>query len=348
MRVYAGLDVSLKTTQICVVDVDGKVFWRGVSPSDPVSIHLALARHLPDLERCVLETGSTSPWLANGLRELGVPVVVADARLAHPILKTMRNKTDRNDARVLADLARTNMFRAVYVKPRQAQELRAALVGRQQLVEVSTDLKNAIRGLLKPFGLIPGKGSGQVFVRLVREKLEGAPALSAVIEPLLAALTAVRKQLAGTTKLLLNFARGNAICRRLMTMPGVGALVAVAYLSTVCEPARFGKSRDVGAHLGLTSRRQQSGEVDVQGRITAKGDELLRSLLYEAAGVMLFRWTGKCALKEWAARLVPVKGTGKARVALARKMAVVLHEMWEHGLNFDPKGKPAQPAAHAA
>jgi transposase len=347
MRVYAGLDVSLKTTHICVVGEDAKIVWRGVSASDPVSIHAALERFLPQLERCALETGSTSPWLASGLNDLGVPAVCVDARHAKPVLAQLRNKTDRNDARVLADLARTRLFRQVYVKPRQAQELRAALAARQQLAEAAATLKNTIRGLLKPFGLIPGKGSGQVFVALVREKLVGEPALSGLIEPLLAAMAAVRKELARSTRALLTFARTNPTCRLLMSMPGVGTLVAVGYLCTVCEPARFGKSRNVGAHLGLTSRRNQSGEVDIRGKISHCGDRLMRSYLYEAARVMLFRWRGTCALKEWAARMIPAKGVKKACVALARKMAVVLHEMWEHGLPFDPKGRPA-PAATAA
>ena len=143
----------------------------------------------------------------------------------------------------------------------------------------------------------------------------------------------------------MDFARGNQTCRLLMTMPGIGVLVAVAYFATVCDPARFGKSRNVGAHFGLTSRRTQSGEVDIRGRISRHGDELMRHYLYEAAGVMLFRWRGCCALKDWAGRLVQSKGVKKARVALARKMAVVLHEMWEHGLAFAPKGRPAALAA---
>jgi transposase len=348
MQVYAGLDVSLKTTHICVMGDDAKIVWRGVCASDPMSIHAALERFLPDLVRCALETGSTSPWLTNGLRQLGVPAVCVDARHAKPVLAQLRNKTDRNDARVLADLARTLLFRQVYVKPRQAQELRAALAARQQLVEAAATLKNTIRGLLKPFGLIPGKGSGQVFVGLVREKLAGEAALAAVIEPLLAAMAAVRQELARATKALLTFARTDKTCRLLMSMPGIGALVAVAYLCTVCEPARFGKSRNVGAHLGLTSRRNQSGEVDLRGKISHCGDGLMRSYLYEAARVMLFRWRGSCALKDWAARMIPAKGVKKACVALARKMAVVLHEMWEHGLDFDAQGRPAQPAAAAA
>jgi len=348
MQVYAGLDISLKTAHICVVGEDAKIVWRGVCASDPVSIHAALERFLPDLVRCALETGATSPWLTNGLRQLGVPAVCVDARHAKPVLAQLRNKTDRNDARVLADLARTQLFREVYVKPRPMQELRAALAARQQLVEAAATLKNTIRGLLKPFGLVAGKGSGQVFVRLVREKLVGEAALAAVIEPLLAAMTAVRKELARTTRTLLAFARGDKTCRLLMTMPGVGALVAVTYLCTVCEPGRFGKSRNVGAHVGLTSRRNQSGEVDIRGRISHCGDNLLRSYLYEAARVMLFRWSGACALKDWAARMIPAKGVKKACVALARKIAVVLHEMWEHGVAFDPKGRPLQPAAKAA
>jgi transposase len=355
MRYYAGLDVSLKTTHVCIVEADGKIVWRGVCASDPACIHAALSKFLADLERCVLETGSTSPWLTSGLRDLGVRAVCVDARHARPIMKTQRNKTDRNDARLLADLARTGMFREVYVKPRSAQELRSALAARQQLVEAATALKNTIRGLLKPFGLVPGKGSGTVFVRLVREKLAGEAGLTLVIEPLLAAMAAVRKELARATKALLTFARSNPNCRRFMTMPGVGALVAVAFLATVCEAGRFSKSRDVGAHLGLTPRRNQSGEVDIRGRISHCGDALMRAYLYEAAGVMLFRWRGVCALKDWAARMIPTKGVKKVRVALARKMAVVLHEMWEHdqvfdpkGKAFDPKGRDAQPLARAA
>jgi len=238
------------------------------------------------------------------------------------------NKTDANDAYGLAQIVRTGWFREVEVKSLESHKLRLLLAARSKMVTMRTMLYCQIRGLLKTFGVVLPAGKGNSFERLVLKSIPGDGSVMMVVKSLLATwnhlLTEVRK----LDRAIVKTAAVSPICRRLMTVPGIGATTAVAYLATIDRPQRFAKSRNVGAYLGLTPRRYQSGEVDLAGRISKCGDRMMRSLLFEAAGVLLFRNKHGSRLRDWGLRLARRVGSAKARVAVARKLAVLLHRIW--------------------
>jgi transposase len=238
---------------------------------------------------------------------------------------------------------RTGWYREVAVKSVDSQLIRSMLTARAQLVRMRVDLANQIRGVLKPFGLVAGKGGGQPFIARVRALVAGGP-LEQVAEALLAAWEAVGSQVAALSRRLIAMARQDQAVRRLMTAPGVGTLVALTYVSVIDDPERFARSSSVGAYLGLTPRRYQSGEEDHTGHISRCGDRLLRSYLFEAAGVILHRVSKWSALKAWGTRLAKRIGTKKATVAVARKLSVILHRMLRDGSEFRWSAREAQPA----
>ncbi len=243
------------------------------------------------------------------------------------------NKSDRNDARGLAQIVRTGWYREVIVKSFDSQLIRSLLTTRAQLVRMRVDLANQIRGVLKPFGLIAGNGGGQAFANRVRALVANGP-LQIVAEALLAAWQAISSQIAILTRRLIGMARQDQAVKRLMTTPGVGTLVALTYVSVIDQPGRFAKSSSVGAYLGLTPRRFQSGEEDYTGHISRCGDRLLRTYLFEAAGIILHRVSRWSALKAWGTRLAKRIGSKKATVAIARKLAVILHRLLRGGTEF--------------
>ena len=334
MKHYVGLDVSMEETMVCVMEGSGEAVFKGSVSSTPEAIADLLRRKAPHAERVVLEAGSLSTWHWHGLRALGFPVVCVDARHARAALSMRVNKTDANDAEGLAHLARTGWCREVRVKSMASHHDRSLLAAREQLGKTKRDLENQMRGLMKTFGLLVGKVSGGRFEGRVRELLAEVPALCDVIEPLLAARAAVRRECDRLTKRVMDLARDSATCRLLMRHPGIGAINALAFVSTIDDPRRFAKSANVGAYLGLTPRRYQSGEVDRTGRISKCGDAMVRSLLFEAANVLLTRVTKWCPLKAWGMRLMKRIGAKKAKVAVARKMAVTLHRMWMDNADF--------------
>jgi transposase len=340
---YVGLDVSLSQTSICVIDVNGKTLWQGKCASTPAALAAAIRTKAPGAVRIGLESGPLSSWHWHELRNLGLPVVCLDARHAKAALSLQLNKTDQNDARGLAQIVRTGWFREVAVKSVDSQLLRSLLTTRAQLVRMRVDLANQIRGVLKPFGLVAGKGGGRAFMDRVRSLVADGP-LQEVAEALLSAWQAVSSQVAVLSKRLIAIARQDAAVKRLMTAPGVGTLVALAYVSIIDAPERFANSSRVGAYVGLTPRRFQSGEEDYSGRISRCGDKLLRTYLFEAAGIILNRVSKWSALKAWGMRLAKRAGTRKATVAVARKLAVILHSMLRDGTEFRWSAKQAQPA----
>ena len=268
------------------------------------------------------------------LRALELPVVCLDARHARAALSLQINKSDANDADGLAQIVRTGWYREVEVKSVESHLVRATLGVRKQLVGMRTEMINQIRGLMKIFGLILPKGSGARFEASVRARSAEKAELGLVIEPLLAAWRALDHQVAALERQLVRRARRHEVCHRLMTVPGVGPLTALAFVTTVDDPTRFRRSSSVGAYLGLTPRRHQSGERDVSGRISKCGDRLTRSYLFEAANVLLTRVERWSSLKAWALRLAKRSGAKKAKVALARKLAVLLHRLWQDGTTF--------------
>ncbi len=323
-----GLDVSQKTTAICVLDGGGARIWRGVCATDPSEIEAAVRRHAGDDASIGVETGAMTPWLVHELRDRGLKVICLDARHARAALKMQINKTDENDAEGLAQIVRTGWYRSVHVKSLDAHRARALLGARAQLVGMRTRLSNNIRGILKTFGVLPGGVRGMRFDHRVEAKLAERPDLEPIITPILTIWRSLREQIAAFDKIIRTIVKESPACRLLMSVPGIGPLTGLAYVSTVEDPQRFRSSRSVGAHFGLTPRQYQSGEIDRSGRISRCGDSLARTLMYEAAVVILTRLKRPCSLKTWALAIARRSGAGKARVALARKLTVILHSIW--------------------
>ena len=334
MELYVGMDVSLKETSICVVDDDGKIVCEGTVISQPEALAEFIKTNAVKAKRIGLETGPTTTWLWHELRRLGLPVICIDARHAKAALSLQINKSDRNDAVGLARIMQTGWYKEVQVKNLACHEVRAVLNSRAQLVKIKRDLENEIRGLLKNLGLVIGKAGGNVFRRRVEDLVGEQLLLQEAIRPLLAVREIVRREIADLYRKLLTLARTEEESRRLMTVPGVGPITALAFRSAIDEPTRFQRSRSVGAYFGLTPRRHASGEVDWSGRISKCGDGMVRSYLFEAAGVLLTRVPQWCKLKAWGHRLWKRIGFKKAKVAVARKLAVILHRMWRDGTDF--------------
>jgi transposase len=334
MQTYVGLDVSLKQTAVCVVDATGKIKREGMVASDPDALADFVKRHAPHVMRIGLETGATSTWLWTELKERGLPVICIDARHAKAALKMQINKSDRNDAVGIARIMQCGWYKEVRVKDLDSHAVRALLASRALLVELKRDLENQIRGLLKNFGLVIGRAKLNTFTVRANELIDRKPELAVAVEPLLKAREAIAHQIEKLDRKVLHMARNEPQVRRFMTVPGVGPITALCYMATIDDPARFSKSRSVGAYVGLTTRRYASGETDHSGRISKCGDEMLRSYLYEAANVLLTRVTKWSALKAWGMRIAKRRSLSKAKVAVARKLAVILHRMWVDGTEF--------------
>jgi len=335
MEYYIGLDVSLKQTSICVVDQTGSVVREGVIDSDPEAIAAFVRSKAPGAVRIGIETGPTATWLWTELKRLGLPVICIDARHAKAVLKMQINKSDRNDAAGIARIMQTGWFKEVRVKDLDSHSVRALLASRALLVKIKRDLENQVRGLLKNLGLVIGRAKFNVFAVRAEELIEGRPELVAAVRPLLEARQAIEQQVDGLDRKVLKLSRRDAQVRRFMTAPGIGPITALCFKATIDDPARFKRSRSVGAYVGLTSRRHASGEVDWSGRISKCGDAMLRMYLFEAAGVLLTRVPKWSALKAWGTRLIKRNGLRKAKVAVARKLAVILHRMWIEGTEFN-------------
>jgi transposase len=334
MEHHAGIDVSLELSSVCVVDATGRIVREAKVASEPETL-IAWFRGLGvEVARVGLEAGPLSQWLYAAMREAGLAVELLETRHVRDAFRAMPVKTDRKDARGIAQLMRLGWFRPVHCKSLPAQETRALLTARKLLQTKRLDVEMSLRGVLRGFGLKVGPTTARSFPIRVRELVEGHPTLTAVAEALLAARDALGEQLRGLEKRLRDQAREDGRVRLLMTAPGVGAIVALTFVAAIDDPGRFRSSKAVGAHFGLTPRRYQSGETDVTGRISKIGDAGVRTLLYEAANIVLTRPVKGSALKGWAARIAARAGMRKAKVALARKLAVVLHRMLADGTPF--------------
>ena len=334
MKYYAGLDVSLEETTICVIDETGRIVKETRAASDPEALVEALKKAGLPLERIGLEACSLAAWLHEGLREAGLPTVCIETRQANAAMKTMPVKTDRNDARALAQIMRTGWFRQVHVKSRPCRLWRSALVARRTVLNEMRSIENVVRAILREAGIKLGTPSRTAFADRVREMAASDPLVTELVEPLLSVLATMLAEFARMTKRILAIVRREPVCRRLMSVPGVGPITALAFRATIDDPSRFRHARDVGAHLGLTPSRYQSGETDVTGRISRCGDELARTALYEAAHSLLTRSKAWSSLKAWGMNVARRRGMARARVAVARKLAVVLHCMWSEGTDF--------------
>ena len=336
MSLYVGLDVSQKETEICVIDEEGRRIWRGRCPTRPESIAQVLQRHAPEPTRVGMETGPLAIWLWHSLRALDVPVDCLHARHVAAALSLQVNKTDANDAHGIAQVVRSGWYRPVVVKSLQSCRVRAVLSARHQLVTMRTSLYNQIRGLLKTFGVVLAPGKGATFETAVLAGCPTDPLVRAAIAALLAAWRVAGERKRALELQLVRLARGSDTCRRMVTVPGVGAITALTFLTAIDDPERFRRSSDVGAFLGLTPRRYQSGEVDLAGRISKAGDRPARSLLFEAANALMTRVRHESSLRTWGLKLSAKIGSRRAKTAVARKLAVILHRIWVDGTEFDP------------
>ncbi|MFN9712068.1 MAG: IS110 family transposase [Alphaproteobacteria bacterium] len=335
MEVYVGLDVSDKSTHLCVVDGSGATVWSGACATDPEVIARTLKARAAGLVRVILETGPLSTFLYHGLFERAVPVVCVCARHAKGVLSARINKSDPHDAEGLAQMARTGWFKQVRIKAEATHMDRARLKIREQLILSRQAVAGQLRGLLKLFGLrlgqvtTPGKRRERLRMLFARR-----PELEPIMAPLIESLEALEAQIARTTKQLAAQAAADPVTQRLMTAPGVGPITALVFKSSIEDPERFSRGEDAGAFAGLAPRRNQSGERDVKGRISRAGDPMLRRALYEAANVLIGRVRRPCALRDWGRKLAETKGTKRARVAVARKLAVLLHRLWLSETDF--------------
>jgi len=333
MDYFAGLDVSVKDTSVCIVDDAGKIVREVKVGSEPAALLAVLRNPAYHFRRIGLEAGPLSQWLFSALAEADLPVICVETRHMRAVLKAQINKTDRNDARGIAQMMRVGLYRPVHVKTLRSQKLRMLLTHRKLLQAKAIAVENDLRATLRNFGLKVGVVGAVKFEMRIKELIENFPDLVALVEPLLVVRRVLREQISILHRRVLAAVRNDEVCRRLMTTPGVGPVVALTYRATVDVPARFRKSKSVGAVFGLTPARDQSGERDHPGAISRCGDEMMRVMLYEAAQSMLRskKWSW---LKAWAMQIARRRGMKKAIVALARRLAVIMHRIWVDGTEF--------------
>ena len=331
---FAGLDVSVKETSVCIVDDTGRIVREAKVASEPEALLAVLKNPAYHIKRIGLEAGPLSQWLYSALAEAGLPVICVETRHMRAVLKAQINKTDRNDARGIAQMMRVGLYRPVHVKTLRSQKLRMLLTHRKLLQSKAIAIENDLRSTLRNFGLKVGMVGAVKFEGRIKELVENLPDLATLAEPLIIVRRVLHEQLGILHRRLLDIVRNDDVCRRLMTVPGVGPVVALTYRATVDVPARFKNSKAVGASFGLTPSRHQSGESDRPGAISRCGDEMMRVMLYEAAQVMLTRTNKWSWLKAWAMKIARHRGMKKAIVALARRLAVIMHRMWVDGTEF--------------
>ncbi len=335
MDYFVGLDISLRSCALCIVDTKGNVLLERELACEVNDITECLSEFEFPIERVGLEAGTMSQHLYFGLQAAGFDVVCMEARQVNAALSAMRNKTDKNDARGIAHVLRTGWFSPVHMKSREAHGLRALLSTRKALLKKTMDLANETRGLLKIFGIrLPKSVSHGSFDGIVRPIIEMDDVLAHALVPLLDARVALYQQYLELDRRVKRAASHDEVCLRLMTVPGVGPIAALTFKAAVDDPTRFKRSRTVGAHFGLTPRRYQSGEHDNPGRISKAGDSDVRAALYAAGNALLMRSMAQSQIKSWGMRLMRTKGRRRAVVAVARKLAVLLHRMWIDGTEF--------------
>jgi transposase len=335
MKYFTGIDVSLRSVSICVVDDAGTVHYEAKVAAEIDMIVATLRRFSEQIRQIGFEAGALTQYLSYGLSQAGYEVVCMEARQVAASLAAMRNKTDRNDARGLAQILRTGWYRTVHVKSIESHQVRALLSSRKMVLTKCIDLENELRGLLKVFGvrLPPRVGHGG-FDEIVRPKVLALPELTKCLLPLLDARVVLYRTYLQLDNAVRGMAHHDPVCQRLMSVPGVGPVTSLTFKTAVDEPTRFRSSRTVAAHFGLTPRRYQSGERDNPGRISKAGDPTVRQALYGAAHALMTRSNAWSVLKAWGVRLAKTRGHRRAVIAVARKLAVILHRMWINDTDF--------------
>lgn len=337
MKLDAALDTSATTTAICVMNSrDGTIVLETIVPTDPDAIFRALEPYAARLHLVGHEATSWSAWLHRELEVRGIPMVLLETHHAARMLEAQRNKTDKNDARGLAQLVRSGWFKPVHAKSDGANRMKLLLAHRRTLKRKLLDIENEVRQSLKMFGLMVGprvqRGS---FCTRVRNLVAGDPLLEVLTESMTACWQVLWDEYRKLHKLLVQLVGQEELCRRWCEIPGVGPVAAMTFMAAVDDPRRFGKSKTLGAHFGLTPRREQSGtSVDRAGHVSRRGDGEVRTVLYEAASGMLTRSKQHSTLKAWGMRISAKRGHKRAVVAIARKLAVIMHRMWIDGSTF--------------
>jgi transposase len=342
MEHYAGIDVSLECSSVCVVDASGKIVREGKVASEPDAL-IGWFRSLGyELSRIGLEAGPLSQWLFAAMREARLAVELLETRHVHKAFEAMPVKSDRNDARGIAQLMRLGWFRPVHCKSIAAQEIRAMLTARKLVQSKLLDIENSLRGILRGFGLKVGKITPTNFAGRIEALVKGHPNLQAIGEALLRVRAVLLAEFNGFEKRVRAMSRLHAQARLLMSTPAVGPIISLTFACAIDDPARFTSSKQAGPHFGLTPKKYQSGETDYTGRISKLGDASAREALYEAAHIMLTKPIKGCsALKSWAMRIARRAGMNKAKVALARKLAVIMLRMLKDDVPFNPAAKAA-------
>jgi transposase len=341
MNHYAGIDVSLECSSVCVVDASGQIVREVEVASEPEAL-LSWFRSLGfGVARIGLEAGPLSQWLYAALRDASFAVELLETRHVRDAFKAMPVKTDRKDAQGIAQLMRLGWFRPVHCKSIEAQEVRAILGARKLVQSKLHDIEMNLRGTLRGFGLKVGRTTPNRFAARVTELVEGQPTLQVIATSLLAVHAVLLREFKGFEKRVRIMARQDERVRLLMSTPGVGALVGLTYVSAIDDPERFKSSKQAGAHFGMTPKKYQSGQTDITGRISKIGDKAVRTALYEAAHIILTKPVKGGTLKSWAARLAKRVGMNKAKVALARKLAVIMHRMLVDRTPFNPAAAAA-------
>lgn len=347
MDCFAGLDVSIDETAICVVNEAGKVMMTASVPTDPESIAAALAPYRRQLQRVGHEAGALAPWLQPGLREAGLPAICLETRHVRAAMAAQRNKTDAADALGIAHILRTGWFRTAHIKTEACYRVRLLLIQRRNLKRKFLDLENTIRHSLKAFGVRLNKISRGHFDQAVRDAVANDALSTGLMDCMLRARAALWAEYVKLHKLVIQIVARDELCRRYLEIPGVGPVTALTFVTAIDDPHRFRRSRDVAAYFGLTSKRWQSGtSIDVKGRISKAGDPDVRHALYEAANCLLHRYKRPDRIKEWGLGLAKKKCHNKACIAIARKLAVVMHAMWTDGTCYEgaPETVPADMA----
>lgn len=344
MDCFVGLDVSIEETAVCVVNEAGKVMLTASVATDPEAIAAVLRPYAHQLRRVGHEAGALAPWLQPELKRLGLPAICLDARHVRAAMAAQRNKTDAADALGIAHIMRTGWYRVAHVKTEACYRLRLLLTQRRNLKRKFLDLENSIRHSLKAFGIRLNKVTRGGFDQAVRDAVADDPLSTGLMDSMLRARAALWTEYVRLHKMVIRIVASDELCRRYLEIPGVGPVTALTFTTAIDDPRRFGRSRDVPAYFGLTGRRWQSGtSIDIKGRISKAGDPSVRHALYESANALLRRYKREDRLKSWGLKIAATKCHNKACVAVARKMAVIMHAMWLDGTCYQgaPESVPA-------
>ena len=335
MTYYAGFDVSMKTTTIAILNEKGKTCFEAICDSDPETIVKTMNDSGFICEKIGIESGSISFWLIEELKKSGFPAICIECRQMATIIALKINKTDKNDARLIAEAMRCNLYKEVYHKTRGSIEIGLQMGTRRTLIDIRTKLKNSVRGFLKAYGIRLGAISHEKFSEGVRQSLMGyGIEVQNAIEGLLNSFEEVCRNIESAEETLKKLCKKDPVITLFESIPGVGAITALTYKAVIDDPHRFTNPRNIGAYLGLTPTQYSSGESVKQGRISKCGSQELRSLLIECAIVMLTRTRGWTRLKAWGLKIMKKSGIKKAAAAVARKLAIIMLRMWQTGQPF--------------